>query len=128
MATLSGKSGSFYVDGGSLADITSWRFTTTADNVAYASSATGGFRRRISGARHGFGNVAFVLNTADPATVRLAPGDQVTLQLNLSPARYYYVPAIVDSVQLTVDLNHREPIRGIAEFATNGAWIEPSFS
>lgn len=128
MATLSGKNGSLVVSGGSLADITSWRFTTTADNVSYASSATGGFRRRIGGARHGFGNVSFVLNTADPATARLVAGDAVTLQLHLDPTRYYYVPAVIDSIQLTVDVNQREPIRGSAEFTTSGAWIDPNFS
>jgi hypothetical protein len=127
MATLSGKSGTMFVDGSSLADVTSWRFTTTADNIAYASSATGGFRRRIGGARQGFGNAAFVLNTLDPATVRLVAGDQVTLQLNLDGTRFYYVPAIVDSIQLTVDVNHREPIRGMVDFTTDGAWIEPEF-
>jgi hypothetical protein len=110
-----------------LADITAWRFTTTADNVSYASSATGGFRKRIAGARHGLGRISFVLNTLDSATVALAAGDAVILQLNIDSTRYYFVPAIVDDVQLTVDVNEREPIRGTAAFATDGAWIEPEF-
>ena len=127
MSTLSGKEGSLFVDGGSLADITAWRFTTPADNISYASSATGGFRKRLSGARHGLGRVSFVLNTLDAATARLAAGDLVTLQLNLDPTRYYYVPAIIDDVQLSVDVNQRDPIRGTADFTTNVAWIEPEF-
>ncbi len=127
MSTLSGKNGTLFIDGASLADVTAWRFTATADNVTYASSATGGYRRRLTGARHGFGVVSFVLNTVDPATARLAAGDRVTLQLNLDPARFFYVPAIVDSLQLTVDVNQREPIRGTAEFTTDGAWVEPEF-
>jgi hypothetical protein len=127
MSTLSGKDGSLIVDGGTLADITAWRFTTTADNISYASSATGGFRRRLCGARHGMGNVSFVLNTLDAATARLAAGDVVILQLNLDSTRFYYVPAIVDDVQLSVDVNQREPIRGTADFTTDGAWIEPEF-
>ncbi len=128
MSILSGKRGALIVNGGTLADITSWRFTISADNVSFASSATGGYRRRLGGARHGFGNVSFVLNTLDAATARLVVGDAVTLQLNLDPTRYYYVPAVVDSIQLTIDVNQREPIRGVADFSTNGAWIEPNFS
>lgn len=127
MSTLTGKLGTLFVDSATLADVTAWRFTVTADNVSYASSATGGFRKRLSGARHGFGVVSFVLNTVDPATARFASGDHVTLQLNLDPTRYYYVPAIVESLQLTVDVNQREPIRGTAEFTTDGAWLAPEF-
>lgn len=127
MSTLTGKQGVLFIDAASLADVTAWRFTTTADNISYASSATGGFRRRIAGARHGFGVVSFVLNTVDPATARLAAGDHVTLQLNLDPSRYFYVPAIVESWQLTMDVNQREPIRGTAEFTTDGSWIEPEY-
>jgi hypothetical protein len=58
---------------------------------------------------------------------RRGDGDLVALQLNLDPTRYYYVPAIIDDVQLSVDVNQREPIRGTADFTTNGAWIEPEF-
>lgn len=128
MATLSGRNGRLHVNGSVIGDLTAWRFTTTADSISYASSATGGHRQRVPGARHGFGNFAFVLELLNPATLHLSPGDLVVLQLNLDATHYYLVPASIDTVHLSVDVNQSEPIAGTAEFTTHGAWTEPEYS
>jgi hypothetical protein len=128
MSTVSGRNGRLFVDGTAIGDLTAWRFTTTADSISYASSATGGFRRRLAGARHGFGVIAFVLDLLNPATLSLAPGDLVSLQLDIDSTHYYQVSASIDTVQLAVEVNQAEPVAGTADFSTNGAWIEPEYS
>lgn len=127
MACLSGKSGKIAKGAVLLADITRWRFTTTADNVSYASSATGGYRRQIPGAKHGRGAIAFQLNPLDAITQQLAEGDAVTLLLYVDATRYYSVPAVIETMSLTVDVSTGDPVGGQAEFATDGAWVEPEW-
>lgn len=127
MPSLSGKQGRVTQDDAPLADITRWRLTTTADNVAYASSATNGFRRQIPGARHGFGSFAFQLNVTDAVPARLQSGDLVTLHLYVDATRAYVVPAVIETVALAVEIASGDVVTGQAEFATDGAWTEPAF-
>lgn len=128
MPTISGKDGLVKRGTTPLAEITSWRLTTTADNVSYASSATAGFRKQISGAKHGLGTFSFELDTDSPLSDEFDEGDQVTLQLHIDPDHYYTVPAIIDSIIFAVDISGGEIVGGTADFSTNGAWTKPNFT
>ncbi len=128
MPTISGKDGLVKRDTTSLAEITSWRLTTTADNVSYASSATAGFRKQIAGAKHGLGTFSFELDTDNPLSDELDEGDQVTLYFHIDESRFYTIPAIIDSIIFAVDISNGEIVGGTADFSTNGAWIKPTFS
>ncbi|MCE9545554.1 MAG: hypothetical protein K8T25_08560 [Planctomycetia bacterium] len=125
MPLLSGKSGRVLADGAALAEITLWTFKTLRRNVAYASSATGGFRRRLPGVREGSGRFNFVVAAANPANANLQTGAELTLSLCLDASRCYTVPAMIDSVAIETDISGGGPITGWAEFSTTGAWTEP---
>jgi hypothetical protein len=68
MALETGDDGKVLIGGTPLADITAWSLETVARNVAYASSATGGFRRRLPGVKEGRGRIQFKLDVANPLT------------------------------------------------------------
>ena len=127
MATFSGKDGQVLRDSTTLADVTRWRLKTTANNRAYASSATGGHKRRLRGVKDGGGDFAFLLNRADPVTGQLAEGDLVTLKLYVDTTNFFTVPAIIDSLSLEVDVSSGDVVGGTAEFSADGAWTKPTF-
>ena len=127
MATESGKDGKIMLGAAELAEITLWRFKTSAKNLAYASSASGGFKKRLRGVKEGAGYIAFKIDPTDPITDQLTEGDNVTLLLHLDDANFYSVPAVIESLTLEVDIDTGDVVGGAADFATTGAWTIPSF-
>ena len=127
MATFSGKDGKVLSGAGLLADITHWRLKTIAKNVAYASSATGGYKRRLAGVKDAAGSFTFRLNASDAMTAQLDVGDLVTLKLYVDAANFFSVPAIIDTVEVETDITTGKVVGGTVEFSADGAWTEPSF-
>ena len=129
MAVLSGKDGKVVFVGGSgdvtIADITEWKFDMKAENVAYASSSTGGFTKRLSGIKDGAGNITGKLQ--DSAVPDLAAGASVTLKLYIDPTHFYTVPAVIDEFRLQVDISTGKVEAWTANFSANGAWTDPAF-
>ncbi len=128
MTLISGKDGQVLSDDAPLADITKWTFKTAARNVNYASSVTGGYRRQLPGAKEGRGHFQFLLNTADAINGQLSEGDVVVLKLHIDDVNFYTVPAIVDSIELDVNVAEGSPISGAADFSSDGAWTAPSYA
>ncbi|MBX7164808.1 MAG: hypothetical protein K1X74_00545 [Pirellulales bacterium] len=128
MALLSGRDGKVLVGGATVADVSGWHFMTRAEGKTYASSATAGFRRRTSGARHGQGKLQGKLDRGAAIHEAFAEGDTVVLRLHLSPTHYYQVPAVIDALRLVVDVERDEVTGWEAEFTSDGAWTEPNWT
>lgn len=127
MATISGKNGKVMIGDAALAEITDWTFHTTSVNHAYASSSTGGYRRRVAGVKDGSGTIGFKLDPDDPLTDAFDEGSSATLLLYLDETHYYTVPAVIDSLQLGVDISSGDVLSGTAQFSADGAWTKPSY-
>ena len=127
MATISGKNGKVLIGATPLAEITDWTFQTSSANPAYASSSTGGFRRRVAGIKDGSGSFGFILDPASPITNNFDEGSSVTLLLYLDATRFYSVPAVIDSIHLAVDISSGDVLGGTAIFSANGAWTKPTY-
>ena len=125
MPVLTGKRGHVLLGGLPLAEITLWTFKTVRKHVAYASSATGGFRRRLPGVREGAGRFNFVVAAEHSADQGLQEGTAVTLTLAIDSQRRYIVPAVIDVVAIETDISGAGPVTGWAEFSTTGEWTEP---
>jgi hypothetical protein len=128
MSMISGKDGEVRVDDVPVANITRWTFQTEAAGVSYASSATGGYRRRVPGARHGHGTFDFLLDRTDPTAGLVAAGGQVTLRLTVDSQRAYVVPAVIDSCRIETDIDSGDAASGTARFITDGPWSEPEWT
>lgn len=131
MATFSGKDGKISDGSGDLADITRWTFTRTSNNHAYGSSSSSGFKRRVAGVKDGSGSIVGLIQVG--AAPPVAEGDEVTLQLfedkNAAGSQpYWSVPAVIEQVRIEVDIDDGTPVGFTADFTTNGAWTEPSYS
>jgi hypothetical protein len=108
MAVISGKDGKVMIGAATVADITYWTFATSAQNPAYASSATAGHRKRVGGVKDGGGLIRGKLDLADA----------VTEDLN---------EALIDRLRFEVDIDSGDVVGWEAEFSTNGAWTKPTY-
>jgi hypothetical protein len=127
MATISGKNGKVMIGATALAEITDWTFQASSNNPAYASSSTGGFRKRVAGVKDGSGMIGFKLDPANPITNNFDEGSSVTLLLYLDATRFYSVPAVIDSIHLAVDISSGDVLGGVANFSADGAWTKPTY-
>ncbi len=121
MPAISGKRGTVTSGGTSIAQVTDWQLRTRAAGVSYASSETGGFRKKLSGVKQASGALRFVVSTAAPQT-QLAAGDAVTLHLHLDASRYISLPARIDGLRLQVNIDTGQIIGGQFDFSSDGAW------
>ncbi|REJ66208.1 MAG: hypothetical protein DWQ31_15555 [Planctomycetota bacterium] len=128
MPLVSGNEGQVLSDGVALAEIIRWSLQTRATNVSYASSATAGYRKSLPGRKQAQGRFTFALNTSDPVSGQLDEGDQVELRLCVDATHFYLVPAIIDVVELEVDIAAGPLVQGTAEFSSDGAWTAPDDS
>lgn len=127
MSLLTGDRGRVLIGAKPVADITRWSLRTRTQAVAYASSATAGYRRQIAGAREAGGEIDFLLNLADAVTGDLNEGSHVTLLLHLDATRTYSVPAVIESLSLEVHINEGKLVGGRATFLADGAWSTPLY-
>lgn len=129
MGLITGRDGRVLRDGAAVADIAGWSLLTAARGKSYASSATGGYRRRVAGVREASGKVAGKLGGESPASLGgvLTEGDAVVLRLHVSPAHWYEVPAVIDTLRVVVDVERDEIVGWEAEYTADGEWTEPEF-
>ena len=64
---------------------------------------------------------------SDALTDQFDEGSSVTLLLYLDGSRFYSVPAVIDSIKMSVEIDRGDLIGGAAEFSTDGAWTKPTF-
>lgn len=110
-------------------EITNWSLTKTSNNPAYASGATDGVKTRKPGVKDSNGSVQFKLPGS--GALPYDEGEEVTLQLATgtgapgwaSPVtgHTFNVPAIIDQIQLEVDVDNGEIVGGSFDFSGTGA-------
>lgn len=128
MALLSGTGGTVKIGSSTLAEITAWSLDTNVNITAFGSNSSAGFQKRVAGTKGGTGTLAGKLDTADPIRGDLKEGDSVTLLLHINATAHFIVPAVIESVSISVDVDTGEAIGWTATFGTNGAWTEPTYS
>jgi hypothetical protein len=121
MAVLSGKSGTLYLNSDEVTPVSNWKFTITSNNPSYAANDTGGWKQRAAGVCDSTGS--FQVKVDDSGHCPVAEGDAATLQLHVdnSGNNYYQVPAIIDKIEVEVDLSAGKILAYAVEFSGNGA-------
>ncbi len=123
MAVLSGKDGSVTWNGGAISQVTAWKCTETAHNSAWASSSTAGYRHRVCGTRDWSGWFAAKYDGSIAATVGQGTisGTPVSLVLQIGPSETLTGNAIIDEVELEVDVNTGDVVGYTCNFSGTGA-------
>lgn len=137
MSGFSGKGGKVKVGSTAIAEVTKWNFKPTSNNPSWGSSSSNGYKKRVAGVKDGSGSFDVKIDRSSLFLATVKEGDEVTLNLylethfdNATPpvedSKYYIVPAIIDSVDVNVDVDNGEPVSATIEFSSNGAWTNPS--
>ncbi len=123
MAILSGKDGTVYKGGTPLVPLSAWRLALKCETYAYSTNDSGGAMRRVAGATDCKGRLRIAL--AEGQSCPLAPGQSVALQLHVDATgqNYYELPAVIERVELAVELSSGEPLAYEAAFAANGPLV-----
>ena len=121
MAVLSGKDGTLYIGESEVTPVSNWRFSITSDNPSYAANDTAGWKKRVAGVRDCSGS--FEVKVDGSGNCPVLEGDAVTLKLHVdnSSSNYYEVPAIIDRIDVDVDINAGTIIAHAIDFSGNGA-------
>lgn len=126
MAGESGKLGKVLIGASPIAEVTGWSFKPSSNNSAWGSSDSNGFKKRVAGVKDGSGSIEGKYDVGSPFFGSLDVGSNVTLLLYVNGTDFYTVPSIIDSYDLTVDINDGEVTGFSADFSTNGEWTNPS--
>ncbi len=117
MAAISGKDGSVTWNAGNVSHITHWTCTETANNSAWASSSTAGYKNRVAGVKDWRGTFSAKYDGTITPTV----GQAAALVLKLDATEQLSGNAIIDSIELEVDIDEGEVVGYRCEFSGNGA-------
>lgn len=128
MATFSGKDGKVMIGATPLAEITKWEYTRSSNNPAYASSATQGWKTRRGGVKDATGSLEGKLDPALPITNSFDEGSSVTLLLHEDGTRFHTVPAIIDSIAWSCDINDGDVLGFVAQFSLTGPPTKPTYA
>lgn len=119
---ISGKAGNVLIGASAISELRNWKHNRKANNHAYASNATGGYKKRVAGVFDSSGSFEMLDDPANNSPA-LEVGDTATLILKTTAAiTQKTVPAIIDSIDANVDLDEGAIVGYTIGFSGNGAW------
>ncbi|HOM17221.1 MAG TPA: hypothetical protein PLQ00_07830 [Thermoguttaceae bacterium] len=120
MGVLSGKDGSVWIGGQPAAVVLWWELVKRSACKAYVANDTGGWRRRVPGAKDASGRLELKLRADGAAPVE--EGQEATLRLHLDGTgkNYYELPAIIERISARVDIAGGEVIGWVVDFVGAG--------
>ena len=121
MAVLSGKDGTLYIGANEVTPLSNWKLSITSHNPDYAANDTGGWKKRAAGVKDCFGS--FEVKVEDGGNSPVEEGDSVALKLHVDATgnNYYDVPAMIDKIEVDVDINQGRIVALAVDFSGNGA-------
>lgn len=126
MGAVSGQYGSIKIGSSNLTECMFWSFDRSVADHAYASCATGGYKKRVAGTKDGTGNLKGEQDPTDPIENYFVEGSSVTLRLYYTAAKFYSVPAMITRLHVENDIDDGAIVPWEADFGINGAHTLPT--
>lgn len=120
MAAASGQYADVMIGSTSLVEATRWDMDESVVDHPYSSSATDGWRKRVTGPKDKTGNLEGIFDPDNPIHSQIAPGDQVTLKLYTSATKWHEIPAIILTLNHGAEIEGGDPLRWRATWGLNG--------
>ena len=122
MAVLSGKTGKVTWNSADVSQVTSWTCTETAVMSKWASNNTSGYKNCVAGTKDWSGSFAFKYDSTIAPTVGqgTAIGSAVSLVLTADTSETLTGNAVVESIELSCDIDNGEIVSGVCNFTGNG--------
>jgi len=120
MAVISGKNGTLYVGANEITPVSNWKLAVTGSQRDYAANDTGGWRRRVAGAKDCCGSME--ISVAEGGHCPVETGDAVTLKLHVDDTgnNYYHVEALIGRIGAETNIKNGEVVVQRIDFAGNG--------
>lgn len=126
MAVRSSKNGNAKWDDEDVPESRGWTLTKASDNKPYASSDSAGVIKRVPGHKDSSGSVRSYLDAGTDLEGIYVEGDIGTFKLYEDATRFWTVPAIIDSVEVTDEIEDGAIIEVTTSFSGNGAITAPA--
>lgn len=126
MAVRSSKNGNAKWDDTDIPESRGWTLNKGSDNKPYASSDSAGVMKRVAGHKDSSGSVRAYLDAGTDVEGILVEGDSGTFKLYEDATRFWTVPAIIDSVEVTDEIEGGEIVEVTISFSGNGAITAPA--
>jgi hypothetical protein len=114
-------SGSGYTN---IPNVRTWTLTINPDSKEYASSSTNGAKARLAGNENSSGTITiYDDDTAPPESgaLNIKAGTSMWFKLYKTAAKFYLVPAYVESVETTTDIEGGEIEAVTINFTQDGS-------
>lgn len=125
LTPISGKNGKVLISASSIGNVTKWTLRKIADPKSYNSSETSGRRAVLDGVHGATGTIDMLLDTA--AVAPNLEGATVTLLLYVDSSHFYTVPAHIDEMTISDDINDGSPVAASFTFTNTGSLTEPTW-
>ena len=126
MAVRSSKNGKAQWDGTDIPESRGWNFSALSDNKQYASSDTAGHVSRVAGHKDHNGTVRCYLDSATDIEGILREGDSGTVNLYEDATRFWACPVIIDSIEVTDEIEGGEIVEVSIGFSATAAFTPPA--
>lgn len=125
MAVVSGQFGTIHIGASELLEVSGWTLNKRAAIHQYSTNTTNGYKKTVAGIKSGSGRLTGYLDSADLADQYIEVGIGATAKLYIDASQFYTVPLMIESFDVTVDIEDGEPLSFESGFVTNGAWTNP---
>jgi hypothetical protein len=116
---VSGKTGTILIGATPISELRNWKATAKSNNAAFATNATPGFKRRVSGTK----DIEVSFQMLDDPAGTIAEGDHVTLVLKkTSSITWKTVPVVIDSIDVNVDIDDGKEVSYDVKASGDGSW------
>jgi hypothetical protein len=110
-------------------EVTHWDLSVEPEAKEYASSSTGGAKRRVAGNEGWSGSVEMYVDAGarfDAAPLGIRGGVTGWFKLYEDATRFFLAPAYIDSVEYTVDIESGDIIGATVNYSNNGSLTYPT--
>ena len=126
MALVSSKTGNAKWDGSDIPHSRGWNFSAISDNKQFASSDTAGHVSRVAGHKDHNGTVRAYVESASDIEGVLREADLGSLTLYEDATRFWTFPAIIDSIEVTAEIEGGEIVEVSINWSATGALTVPT--
>ena len=130
VTTATGAKVDVSTDGGAtyvnIPEVRKWTLKVTKNAKEYASSSTGGGKRKLAGAENFSGSIDVYHDLSSTLkALGVVPGASVYFKLFETSTSFYIAPSYVDDVDKSVDIEGEGIIDGAVAFSRDGALVYP---
>jgi len=123
MAAVSGQYGTVHIGSSELLEVNFWSMSRKTNVHQYATNNTSGHKKTVAGTKSGSGTIRGVYDPDDPPDDHFVDGDDVTLKLYTTAAKYIEADSTIENLDYEVEIDEGEVVGWEAGFVTDGAWV-----